>query len=154
MAENAALSEELYQWLSGNDLDSKQYTAMLLLSTTEDGWPHTAMISVGEIVALDPAHLRLGLWHGTVTTGNLLRTGRATLVAIHEGVAHYVRMRLLALPDLPQALHPRQRFAADIVHVREDVAKYADILSGVTVRLHKPDEVLQRWEHSIQELLK
>ncbi|ANA80646.1 hypothetical protein PVOR_04993 [Paenibacillus vortex V453] len=154
MTEQAGISEGLYQWLDGSDLESKQGTAMMLLSVTEDLWPHTAMISVGEIVALDRSRLRLALWPGTVTTGNLLRSGQATLVAIHDGAAHYVRLRLQALPDLPDARHPRQRFAAEVVAVREDIAKYADILSAVKIQLHDPDEVLGRWKETIEELLK
>ncbi|OMF79988.1 hypothetical protein [Paenibacillus glucanolyticus] len=154
MTEQATISEGLYQWLDGSDLESKQGTAMMLLSVTEDLWPHTAMISVGEIVALDRSRLRLALWPGTVTTGNLLRSGQATLVAIHDGAAHYVRLRLQALPDLPDARHPRQRFAAEVVAVREDIAKYADILSAVKIQLHDPDEVLGRWKETIEELLK
>lgn len=154
MTEQAGISEGLYQWLDGSDLELKQGTAMMLLSVTEDLWPHTAMISVGEIVALDRSRLRLALWPGTVTTGNLLRSGQATLVAIHDGAAHYVRLRLQALPDLPDARHPRQRFAAEVVAVREDIAKYADILSAVKIQLHDPDEVLGRWKETIEELLK
>ncbi len=154
MTEQATISEGLYQWLDGSDLESKQGTAMMLLSVTEDLWPHTAMISVGEIVALDRSRLRLALWPGTVTTGNLLRSSQATLVAIHDGAAHYVRLRLQALPDLPGARHPRQRFAAEVVAVREDIAKYADILSAVKIQLHDPDEVLGRWKETIEELLK
>ncbi|MDH6671487.1 hypothetical protein M2277_002137 [Paenibacillus sp. LBL] len=154
MTEQAGISEGLYQWLDGSDLESKQGTAMMLLSVTEDLWPHTAMISVGEIVALDRSRLRLALWPGTLTTGNLLRSGQATLVAIHDGAAHYVRLRLQALPDLPDARHPRQRFAAEVVAVREDIAKYADILSAVKIQLHDPDEVLGRWKETIEELLK
>ncbi|GAA0845520.1 pyridoxamine 5'-phosphate oxidase family protein [Bifidobacterium pullorum subsp. gallinarum] len=154
MTDQAGISEGLYQWLDGSDLESKQGTAMMLLSVTEDLWPHTAMISVGEIVALDRSRLRLALWPGTVTTGNLLRSGQATLVAIHDGAAHYVRLRLQALPDLPDARHPRQRFAAEVVAVREDIAKYADILSAVKIQLHDPDEVLGRWKETIEELLK
>jgi hypothetical protein len=154
VTEQAGISEGLYQWLDGSDLESKQGTAMMLLSVTEDLWPHTAMISVGEIVALDRSRLRLALWPGTVTTGNLLRSGQATLVAIHDGAAHYVRLRLQALPDLPDARHPRQRFAAEVVAVREDIAKYADILSAVKIQLHDPDEVLGRWKETIEELLK
>ncbi|WP_127593759.1 pyridoxamine 5'-phosphate oxidase family protein [Paenibacillus lautus] len=154
MTKQAAISEGLCQWLDGSDLESKQYEAMMLLSVTEDGWPNTAMLSVGEVLALDRSRLRLALWQGTVTTGNLLRTEQGTLVAIHDGAAHYVRLRLQALPDLPDARHPLQRFDAEVVAVREDIAKYADIISAVKFQLHDPDEVLQRWKETLEELRK
>ncbi|GIO99315.1 MULTISPECIES: hypothetical protein [Paenibacillus] len=154
MTEQAAISEGLYQWLDGSNLESKQHEAMMLLSATEDGWPHTAMLSVGEVLALDRNRLRLALWQGTTTTGNLLRSGQGTLVAIHDGAAHYVRLRLQGLPDLPDARHPLQRFEAEVVAVREDIAKYADIKSAVKFQLHDPDEVLQRWKETLEELRK
>lgn len=154
MKEQAAISEGLCQWLDGSDLESKQYEAMLLLSVTEDGWPNTAMLSVGEVLALDRNRIRIALWQGTVTTGNLLRSGQATLVAIHDGAAHYVRLRLQALPDLPDALHPRQRFDAEVVAVREDIAKYADITSAIRFQLHEPDQALERWKETLEELRK
>jgi len=154
VTEQAAISESLCQWLDGSDLESKQNDAMLLLSVTEDGWPNTAMLSVGEVLAVDRNRLRIALWQGTGTTGNLLRTGQATLVAIHEEAAHYVRLRVQALPDLPDAVHPRQRFEAEVVYVREDTAKYADILSAVRFQLHEPDQVLERRKETLVELRK
>lgn len=154
MTEQAVISEGLCQWLDGSNLESKQNDAMLLLSVTEDGWPNTAMLSVGEVLALDRTRLRIALWQGTVTTGNILRSGQATLVAIYQGAAHYVRLRLHSLPDLPDALHPRQRFEAEVVSVREDTAPYADILSGLRFQLHQPDQVLGRWQATLGELRK
>ncbi|WP_339269904.1 pyridoxamine 5'-phosphate oxidase family protein [Paenibacillus sp. FSL K6-1330] len=154
MTKQAVISEGLCQWLDGSDLESKQYEAMLLLSVTEDGWPHTAMLSVGEVLALDRSRLRLALWQGTTTTGNLLRSGQGTLVAIHDGAAYYVRLRLQALPDLPDAKHQLQRFDAEVVAVREDTANYADIISAVKFQLHNPEEVLQRWKETLEELRK
>lgn len=154
MTEQAAISEGLHQWLDGNNLESKQHEAMMLLSVTEEGWPHTAMLSVGEVLALDRNRLRLALWQGTATTGNLLRSGQGMLVAIHDGAAHYVQLRLHALPDLPDARHPLQRFEARVVSVREDIAKYADITSAVKFQLHDPGEVLQRWKETLEELRK
>lgn len=51
--ETAELPDELYELLDGRELITKQHEAMILMTVTEEGWPHTAMISVGEIVALD-----------------------------------------------------------------------------------------------------
>ncbi|MEK4115136.1 pyridoxamine 5'-phosphate oxidase family protein [Paenibacillus sp. FSL W8-0919] len=152
MTQRASISEGLCQWLNGLELESKQHTAMMLLTVTEDLWPHTAMVSAGEVLALTRSTIRIALWPGTVTMGNILRSGQATLVAIHEGAAHYVRLALRALPDVPDARHPRQRFSAEVVAVREDRAKYADILSAVTIRLHNPNDVLERWRETLREL--
>ncbi|WP_106769166.1 hypothetical protein [Paenibacillus faecalis] len=153
MFKQTEISFSLYELLNGQDLDEKQHVAMMLLTVTEDHWPHTAMVSVGEVVALDQAKMRLSLWPGTVTTTNILRMGQAQLVAFHNGAAHYVRLSLTRLPELPQALHPRVRFAAEVTAVKEDVAKYADINSGVTITLKNPSDVIQRWKETLAELL-
>lgn len=154
MAERSEISSSLHELLNGLNLEDKQHEAMMLLTVTEDYWPHTAMVSVGEVVALDQKRLRLALWPGTVTTGNIIRSGQATLVAFHAGIAHYVRLKLSRLPELPDACHPRERFAAEVVSVREDVAKYAEINTGVTITLKDPSDVLARWKETILELLK
>lgn len=71
----AQLSNELFQLLNGQKLAAKRREAMMLQTVTEDGWPHTAMISAGEILALNDTDVRLALWQGTTTTANITRTG-------------------------------------------------------------------------------
>ncbi|WP_433945144.1 pyridoxamine 5'-phosphate oxidase family protein [Paenibacillus sp. SN-8-1] len=151
---NQELAPELYELLNGQDLSSKQQEALVLMTVSEDGWPHTAMISVGEIVAVSRGLLRLGLWPGTVTTGNILRTGKATLVAFYEGKAFYTRLQLRPLSELTGAKHPRQRFEAEVISCKADIAKYADIVSGVQIVLHDPEAVVTRWEETVEELLR
>lgn len=152
MTENSELSEGLCEWLNGRDLELKTDTAMMLMTVTEDGWPHTAMVSAGEVIALGRRRLRLALWPGTITAGNMKRTGQAMLVAIHDGAVYYVRLRVQVLPNMADSRHPRQRFAAEVAHVREDRAPYAEVLSGVKIQLNDPAEVLERWRATVAEL--
>ncbi|MGQ3480992.1 pyridoxamine 5'-phosphate oxidase family protein [Paenibacillus sp. TY11] len=147
------IGKELFTLLDGKGLEHKQHEAMMLLTVTEDQWPHIAMISVGEVVALDEKNLRLALWPGTTTTGNMIRTGKATLAVFIGGKAHYVRLSLEHLPTLPGAKHVRERFAAQVFAAREDSAQYADILTGVMVRLKEPESVINRWNETVAELL-
>ena len=56
------LDAELMEWLSGTNLEHKQHEAMQLLTVSEDQWPHQAMISMGEVIAINPHQLRLALW--------------------------------------------------------------------------------------------
>lgn len=148
------MSEELFCWLDGSNLANKQGDAMMLLTVTTDHWPHVAMISAGEILALDRQQLRLALWPDTTTTGNMIRTEKATLAAFVGGQAHYVRLLVTQLPELPDAEYPRVHFAASVAASRTDTARYADILTGVTIRLKNPPQVLQRWEKVLEELVK
>lgn len=152
--DNQKISKELYKLLNGENLDTKQHEAMMLLTMTEDFWPHIAMISVGEIVAKDCTKLRLALWPNTTTTHNILRTSQATFVVFFAGKAHYIRLSLQRLTPLSNAKHTRERFSAEVVSVREDTAKYADITSGVKINLKDSDNVIKRWYETIEELLR
>lgn len=147
------ISTEVYELLNGQDLMHKQNEAMMLLTVGEDGWPHTAMISVGEIIAMNRTELRIGLWPNTSTTANIIRTGKATLVLIYKGKAHYIRFALERLEELPTAHYPRERFSATVVSSREDVAKYAEITSGIQIDLKNDKEVIERWYMTLEEIL-
>jgi hypothetical protein len=62
-----------------------------------------------------------------------------------------VRLRAKRLmktsPDVSLAL-----FEAEVQQVRMHVAPYADVTSGVTFALHKPQTVLARWQRQIAAL--
>jgi hypothetical protein len=147
------MPEEIFDLLNGKELVDKQHEAMMLLTISEVGWPHTAMISVGEIVAVSRKELRIGLWPDTSTTANVIRTHKATLVLFWKGKAHYIRLSLERLKELPNIQYKRVRFHAQIVEAREDMAKYAEIASGIKIDLKKPKEVVERWSETIEDLL-
>ncbi|CAJ1317687.1 pyridoxamine 5'-phosphate oxidase family protein [Paenibacillus nuruki] len=149
-----SLSPVLLELFDGQQLHEKKQLAMPLLTVNEDGYPHQAMVSVGEVIAIDSEHLRLALWEGTTTTTNILRTGQALLTFVWQGVSYALRISLTPLPALPDALYARARFVATIEHIREDTAKYATLTSGITIELHQADEVLERWQQTLQELLR
>ncbi|HET6872631.1 MAG TPA: pyridoxamine 5'-phosphate oxidase family protein [Sporolactobacillaceae bacterium] len=150
---SAILSDELYNLLNGKSLEDKQHEAMMLITVSEESWPHTAMISVGEIVAMDRSLLRLALWPNTETTRNITRTGKAMVVLFYKEKARYLTLSLHPLNPLPEAKHHLTRFEATLTHIKEDVAKYADITSGVQIELKDRSSVIQRWKETLQELL-
>lgn len=151
--QNPELSADLYDLLNGRELETKQHEAMMLMTVTEEEWPHTAMISVGEIVALDSKRVRLALWPGTTTARNVIRTEKATLVLVLAGQVHYIKLQLTRLPVLPAAKHPRERFEAEIAAVRSDTAPYAEITTGIQIELKDGESVLRRWQETLAELL-
>jgi len=145
------ISDDLLELLNGEHLEQKQHEVMLLMTVTEDGWPHNAMVSVGEVVALDKKTLRIALWPGTNTTQNCIRNGKAVLVAVYKGKVNYVRLSLKRIGILEGAKHPLERFSAVVASFKEDVAQYADITSGIRIQLKNADEVLTRWEETVKE---
>lgn len=110
------MSNVVYELLNGQDLMHKQHEAMMLLTAGEDGWPHTAMISVGEIIAINRKELRIGLWPNTSTTTNIIRTSKATLVLIYKGKAHYIRFSLKRLEELPTPVIRENDFLQRLFH--------------------------------------
>jgi Pyridoxamine 5'-phosphate oxidase len=138
------------RYLDGQDLLGK--TQALRLSTVDsDGWPHASLLSAGDVVAVSPERLRFAVFRESTTTANLVRDGRVTLTMSMERGMCELRLRARPLSktssDVPLAL-----FEAQVEQVRMHVAPYADVVSGITFELHKPNEVRERWERQIAAL--
>src|SRR5579884_59823 len=69
----------LLQLLDGRDLGQKTQLALLLNTVDAQGYPHPAMLSVGEVLAPSPSALRLALYATSTTTSNLRRGGTLSL---------------------------------------------------------------------------
>ena len=147
-----AIPEALMTLLSGENLKDKQREAFLLQTVNEDGWPHSAMISVGEVIAADPYTFRLMLWPNTMTTINLMRSKKAQLVIIYEGLVYYIKLQVKHHSAVHSDVHIGERFSAHIHALKIDQAKYAEIETGVQVRLHNPDRVIDRWQAQVEIL--
>jgi hypothetical protein len=135
---------------SGDDLESREGLTFLVLTTTQEGWPHVAMIGVGEIVAVGPRDLRLALWPGSTATANLTQSGRPTLALVHDGVGYALRCSAERGPDLPaRRSGPLAFFRLRVEEVFEDVAPYATLTSGITFRLNDPTTVVSGWHETV-----
>ncbi|KOY13369.1 hypothetical protein [Paenibacillus xylanivorans] len=146
------LGPEWMKWFNGENLEQKQHEAMQLLTVSEDGWPHQAMVSMGEVIAVTPNLMRLALWSGTQTSMNMSRTGKATLIAVYQQSLLSIRLDVTLLPALMEAVHPRDRFEAQVINIRVDHAPYAEITSGITFQLKDESGAITRWGETIEEL--
>ncbi|HEX8969675.1 MAG TPA: pyridoxamine 5'-phosphate oxidase family protein [Chloroflexota bacterium] len=147
------LPDGVRRLLDGSDLAAREGLTFLLLSTDEAGWPHLAMLSVGEVVAVDSRTVRVGLWLYSGTTRNLARSGRATLAVVADGNGYYLRAKARRGADLDLGTEGRLAcFALEIEDVEEDSADYASLTSGVTFRLKQPEQVIPRWQHTVDAL--
>jgi pyridoxamine 5'-phosphate oxidase-like protein len=137
-------------FLNGEDLLSK--TQALRLSTVDpEGWPHAALLSAGDVLALPNRRLRFAIFPNSGTAANLVRDGRLTLSMSLDGGMCELRMRARkcgqGTPEVPLAF-----FEAEVEHVRVHVAPYADVTSGISFALHEPSAVLERWRRQIAAL--
>lgn len=138
---------------SGEDLAAREGLTFLLLSTTEDGWPHLAMLSVGEVIARGPRSLRMALWRNSTAARNLARSERATLALVHDGAGYSLRLATRQGRDVEGPLSGRlTSFACTVEDAIVDEAPYAELTSGVTYRLRDPADVLPRWQEAVDAL--
>jgi len=121
---------------------------ILVMSELETGWTHLAMVSVGELVTAD-GRLALALWPTSTCAANLTRTGRATLAVVADGVAFSLRCQVDDELPITAGGGPAMRgFVLRVTAATEDAAPYADLLSGVTYRLHDAQATLIRWRRT------
>ncbi len=149
---SAELPDVLCRLLDGSDLEGREGETFILLTVNEDGWPHVALLSVGEVLALSPRELRLALWPKSETTANLQRTGLATLATFLDGTAYYIELASRPLPRDERMPGSQAAFSAQVRRALADTVGYADLTSGVRFRLKSRDEVLQHWRRTIQAL--
>lgn len=143
------LPAELAGALDGRRLADRVGDTYLLLTTSEAGWPHVAMLSAGEVLAVGEAALRLGLWPGTSSTGNLRRTGHGLLMAVLPPATYHLRLRCRALGEVPVEDRRLEVFEADVEEALEDVVGYARVTSGIRFELVDAPDVVGRWEAAI-----
>jgi hypothetical protein len=144
------LPETVRELLDGTDLASREGLTFLLLTSDEAGWPQLALLSVGELLALDSRRLRAALWLHSGTTKNLSRHGRATLALVANGSGYYVRLTTRRGEDLNLGAEGRLAlFELQVDDVQEDSADYATLTSGVTFQLKQPEQVVPRWQQTV-----
>lgn len=138
------------RYLDGTELLTK--TQALRLSTVDpDGWPHSALLSAGDMVVIPPRRIRVALFPQSSMTSNLEREGKLTISLSLNGGICELKLRSRRLPhsstDVPLAF-----FEAEVETVRQHIAPYADVTGGVTFSLHDPQAVLPRWQRQIAAL--
>jgi hypothetical protein len=147
------LPDSVERLLDGSELAQREGLTFLLLTNDEDGWPQAAMLSVGELVAVTPDTLHAGLWLHSGTSKNLTRTGQGTLVVIADGNGYYIRVRATRGEDLQLGADGRLAyFVLQIEDVQEDSADYAKLTAGITFKLKSPEQVVPRWQHTVDAL--
>jgi hypothetical protein len=146
------IPQHIRRLFDGDDLEAREGLTFLLLTTNEDGWPHLAMLSVGEVLRVGARELRAALWPGSTAATNLARTGQGTLALVHQEVGYYLRCSAQQGPDLRIENGRLAYFELQVEDALEDVVPYAVLTSGVTFRLNEPSDVLPRWRQTIEAL--
>ncbi len=147
-----AIPARLAPLFDGRDLRNNIGLTFLLLTAGEDGWPYVAMLSVGEVMASTDREVRLALWHGSTSTNNLTRTGQATLMLVHGAGSYYLRLAARRGPDLMVQRVPYAFFVTTVEDIQEDLVSYADLTTGISFTLKEPEEVVARWQATVDAI--
>jgi hypothetical protein len=148
-----ALPQPLLSLLDGRAPADHQGTTIVLATLGPEGWPLIALLSVGELLAVGDRDVRIALWASSSTTAALAETGRTTMSVVLEGAAWDARLRCDRAPDI--AVEGGGRLAAfqcRVEEVLEDRVGYAELTGGIQYRLVRPEEVLPRWERTLEAL--
>ena len=144
------LPASLLPLLDGQNIPSKTGFALLMTSIDGRGFPHPALLSVGEVLAPSPTELRLALYANSSTSNNLRRSGAFTVSLAHGGMGYYVKATARELPD---ALPGLAAFQAAVDEVLEDGEPIAQVTSGFTIQLTGDgSRVVNAWEQTVAAL--
>ena len=133
--EGSELGSELVSLLDGNDLHGKVGETILLLTVSET-----------------PGEVRMALWKGTRTGDNLRRTSQGTLALVHGGAGHYVELQVTDSGRLEAGPMTLDYFSCKVARVLTDVVGYATLTSGIRFDLPRQDEVVSRWERTVEAM--
>jgi len=154
----SSLPRPLLDRLRGDDLAARVGFAVLILSIDEGGWPHPAMLSYGEMVALDSRRVRLAVHQRSGTAANLQRSRRITFCFVEANMTYYVKATV-GLPPAPMQAFPHlARFEATVQSVltdeaRSDTEPGAIIVDGVRFSPGRPTAaVLDDWQRVVEGL--
>jgi flavin reductase (DIM6/NTAB) family NADH-FMN oxidoreductase RutF len=146
---DSRLPADIVALLDGSDLEARIGLTIELVTTGADGWPGIALLSAGEVLAMNDSEVRLALWPDSRTTANLTRTGEGVLAFVQDGAAFSVRVEASRRPDLPD---PLAAFDGRVVGVRRDEVGYARLTSGITFDVPDAPAVVARWRETIEAL--
>jgi hypothetical protein len=152
------LPESLLSLLDAHDLSSRAGKAILITTIDAQGWPHPALLSYGEVVAIDARRLRVATYRSSRTSENIRRSGHLTLCLIETGMAYYLKTRAVEQESHWVRFPALARFEATVKHVlvdqaREDLEPEARITSGIEFETAKPrEEVVAEWARVLNAL--
>lgn len=143
------LPSNLVSLLDGEELEAKIGSTLVLTACQPDEWPHIALLSVGEVLAVAPAAVRLLLYGGSGTSEAFLSTRRGLLLVVLDGATYKLRLAVTA--------HSRSRaglllVAADVERWDIDEVSYARMRHGIEYELTDPKATLSRWEDQVNQL--
>lgn len=113
---SSELPDDLLQRLNGSDLEAVADRVVVVCSADERGFPHAALLSYFEVVALDRRTIRLATYAESRTTRNSRRERKLTLLFIEPDFVYYIKG---AVEELSASMRVIPHSAKLSMHVAE-----------------------------------
>jgi flavin reductase (DIM6/NTAB) family NADH-FMN oxidoreductase RutF len=152
------LTDDLYQRLSGQQVERHAEKVILISTVDANGWPHPAMLSYFEVIAKDRRNLRLAPYKDSASTNNMRRNGKLTISIIDERIVYYIKGTVEELSRQmkcsPHASKLNLRVEQVLVdQVQEPLEAEAHITGGVTYKGPNLAAALVSAKEVLRELL-
>lgn len=147
----SALPASLVAYLDGKDLRPRVGQAIQVLTVGEDGRAHGALLSAGEILAIDGLHVNFAISPNSTTERNIQRSGQVAFALVHGGKLYELQLSARLSGEIAVG-HNNAAFTATVETVKAHSVPYAELQSGPTYTLKDPEAVLNRWNQQIAAL--
>lgn len=151
-AVGSSLPQDVLARLRGDDLAARMGIAVLMVTADDAGWPHPAMVSYGELLAMDARRIRVAVHRTSGTAANLRRRGRVTFCIIESGLVCYAKAAVEGYREPIPGFPALGRFDTTVETVLLDAARTdsepgAAVCEGIRFVLGRPAEaVLGEWQ--------
>jgi hypothetical protein len=147
------LPSSLVSRLSPDAAFANAQRAIVLCSVDEHGWPHPAMVSSLELIALDARNIRLALHGASRSTRNLRANGRLTIVLADERGVFYLKGDVLMVAPFMAADPDLATFNMRVDSVlQDDATAYEDARVTTGIRVERAEVSAERAEAVLREL--
>jgi len=141
------LPDDIFEALSGRDLAGVADRVVVVSTVDERGFPHPALLSYFEAVALDRRTIRLATYAESRTTQHARREGKLTLVFVDAAFVYYVKAAVRQLAESMRATPYNAKLECRVLEVLRDAPDPvrepgAHIASGI--RYVNPQRAVER----------
>jgi hypothetical protein len=137
------LDDALFRRLCGGNPAARRAEAILITTVDDSGRPHPALLSYGEVLAVSPHLLRIGVSATSTTAHNLAARGALTLCLIGAEGVHYVKTAARALPAEPsleaEGLAAFEARVEDVLVDAPAAGEKAHLTGGITFAADDPE---------------
>jgi len=140
------LPSELLERLSGTRLHDVADRVVVVCSVDERGFPHAAILSYAEVIAVDRRTIRIAVYAGSGTARNVQRDGRLTLLLIEPEFVYYIKGTAAELSASMRCSPHNAKLSlavGDILHDSPDTGFEPDARITSGIRYVNPDREQQ-----------